>query len=198
MSAIDSYLAELRHELPIGGRRRTLAEVEDHLREAASTVGEDEAVARFGEARVVAQGFRRLAALRVAALAVLGALAFPILTYPIVENALPPAPWPSADAMPDHLQWKLDAVRILFVVALVSAAAAGLLLRRGGRDAVVACAVVLAVLAHVGGLSALLSAQWEEAVPGTPGWLRLVAVGQLLATAGAAVVLVRAARSRPA
>src|SRR6187402_1588404 len=56
---IDAYLAELRRRLrhrPFA-RRRILEEVEAHLRESAEAVGEDEAVRRFGEARVVAAGY---------------------------------------------------------------------------------------------------------------------------------------------
>jgi hypothetical protein len=198
MSTVDRYLAELRRELPRWQRRRVLAEVDDHLRESAEAVGEEAAVARFGPAHEVARGFRCAAALQLAAAAALLALLFPVLSYPLVENALPPAPWPSAAAMPDSLQWKLDAIKALYLVALGAGAVAAFFVRRPGRDLVLACAVVLAALAHVGALSAVLSVQWEGAVAGTPGWLRLVAVAQLVATSGAAALLVRAARARPA
>ena len=198
MSAIERYLAELSRELPLWVRRGVLAEVEDHLRESARVDGEDEAVARFGSARDFARGFRHLAALQVAAVAALVALLLPVLSYPLVENALPPAPWPSADAMPDALQWKLDAIKAFYLVALLAGSAAAVLVRKPGRELVIASAVVLAALAHVGALSTVLSIQWEGAVTGTPGWLRLVAVAQLLATVGAAALLVRAARPRPA
>jgi cysteine desulfurase / selenocysteine lyase len=53
---------------------------------------------------------------------------------------------------------------------------------------------VLGVLAHLGALSVLLSVQWQDAVPGTPGWLRLLAVAWLCLTVGAGALLVRAAR----
>lgn len=194
MNPIERYLAELARELPFWSRRRVLAEAEDHLRESARTVGPEEAVARFGSPSEVARGFRSVAALRLAALAVLAALAAPVLSYPIVENALPPAPWPSAAAMPDSLAWKLDAVKVLYVLAVAAGAAAALLLRRGGRELLVASGVAVAALAHVAALSTVLSMQWADAVPGTPGWLRLVAVGQLAATLAAASLLVRAAR----
>ncbi len=198
MSAVERYLAELRRELPFWVRRRVLAEVEDHLRESAAIVGEAEAVERFGPPREVARGFRHVAALQLAAAAALIALLLPVLSYPLVENALPPAPWPSAAAMPDALQWKLDAIKAFYLLALVAGAVAAFLVRKPGRDLVLACAVVLAALAHVGALSTVLSVQWEGAVTGTPGWLRLVAVAQLIATVGAAALLVRAARPRPA
>jgi hypothetical protein len=115
-----------------------------------------------------------------------------------VENGLPPAPWPSAAAMPDHLQWKLDAIKVFYLLALGAGAAAALLLRRAGRELVIACAVALGALAHVAALSVVLSVQWENAVTGTPGWLRLVAVAQVLAALAAGGLLVRAARPHPA
>jgi hypothetical protein len=198
MSAIDRFLDELARELPPWRRRRMLAEAEDHLREAAREVGEDEAVARFGSASDVARGFRGTAAVKLAAAAVFAALALPLLSYPLVENGLPPAPWPTEQAMPEHLRWKLDAVEILYLLALGAGAVALLFLRRAGRELVVACVVVLAVLLHVAALSTVLTMQWANAVPGTPGWLRLVAVAQLVATLGAAALLVRAARPHPA
>jgi hypothetical protein len=198
MTPIERYLAELARALPFWSGRRVLAEAEDHLREAAATVGEEEAVARFGPARQLARGVRHVAATRVAAVAALAALVVPILSYPLVENALPPAPWPSASAMPDSLQWKLDAVKALYLLALGAGTVSLLLLRRAGRELVVASSVVIAVLAQVGALSVVLSFQWGDAVAGTPGWLRLVAIGQLVATLAAAAVLVRAAGPRQA
>ena len=80
----------------------------------------------------------------------------------------------------------------------VAGAVAAFFVRKPGRELVIASAVVLAALAHVGALGTVLSIQWEGAVTGTPGWLRLVAVAQLLATLAAAALLVRAARPRPA
>lgn len=198
MSAIDRYLAELGRELPFWNRRRVLAEAEDHLRESAREVGEDEAVARFGAPRELASGFRRVAVLRLAAFAVLAAVAFPVLAYPLVESNLPPAPWPTADTMPGHLRWKLDAIWLLYVVAVGAGLLAAALVRRGGRELVVACAFVLGVLTLAAALNVALSVQWEHAVPGTPGWLLLVAAAQALATLSAAALLVRAARVRPA
>lgn len=197
MSPIERYLAELRRALPFWIRARVLAEVEDHLRASAAADGDEAAVARFGPPRLVAQGFRQGAALQVAAGAALLALLVPILSYPIVENALPPAPWPSAAAMPDSLQWKLDAIKALYLVALGAGAVAAFSVRKPGRDLVLASAVVLGALALAGALSIVLSMQWKDAVPATPGWLRLVALAQLAATFAAAAMLVRATRARP-
>lgn len=198
MSPIERYLAELARELPFWTRNRVLAEAEDHLREAARSVGEEEAVARFGAAHELARGFHYVSALRLAALAVLAALALPFLSYPLVENSLPPAPWPSEQAMPDHLRWKLDAIELLYLLAVGGGAVAALFVRRAGREFVVACTMVLAVLAVVAVLTTALSLQWADAVPGTPRWLHLVAVAQGVATLAAVVQLARATRARPA
>jgi len=119
---IDRYLEELRRRLPIAVRPRVLAEVEDHLRESAREVGEDEAVARFGSAEALAASYRARVRWVYAALALLAALAYPALSYPIPENSLPPAPWPNVDAMPHELAWKREWILVLFVIALVSGA----------------------------------------------------------------------------
>ena len=54
-----------------------------------------------------------------------------------------------------------------------AAAAAGLVGLRG------AAPVLLAAPPLLGAVGFLLTAQWADAVPGTPGWLLLVALGQL-------------------
>ena len=172
---VERRLEELRRTLPVVGRDRLLAEAEDHLREAAARVGEEEAVARFGSADDLA---RQLAPLRVevwtrlaAVSAAVAALSF-LLAYPVYENNLPPAPWPTAAAIPDHLAWKRDAVVLLMLVTC-AAAAAGLVGLRG------AAPVLLAAPPLLGAVGLLLTAQWDDAVPGTPDWLLLVALGQL-------------------
>lgn len=48
---IDEYLGAMREALPKALRQDVVAEVEDHLRESAASVGAEEAVARFGPAR---------------------------------------------------------------------------------------------------------------------------------------------------
>ena len=197
MSAIDRYLDELGRHLPAWGRRRVLAETEDHLREAARDVGEEEAVARFGDAREVARRFRQPHAVRLAAVAILAALAFPLLAHGAIENALPPAPWPSEGAMPAYLRWKLDAIVLLYVVAVGAGAVAAAFVRRPGAALVVGCTVAVGALVVVTGLATVLYFQWIEAVPGTPGWIPLVAVAQLAAALAAASLLARAARGDP-
>ena len=86
-------LEELRRTLPRVGRDRLLAEAEDHLREAAARVGEEEAVARFGSAHDLARGLAPLRAeawTRLAALSALAAAVSFVLAYPVYENNLPP------------------------------------------------------------------------------------------------------------
>ena len=192
---IDEYLRELARELPswLPVRRRILAEAEDHLRESAREHGEREAVARFGAPADVARSFAPVCALsasRVAALAVFALLAVPVLTYPVVENALPPAPWPEG-AMPGHLAWKQDALAALYLAAAVAAAATGLLFRRG-RGLLVADASALVPLVAAAAVSAALGVQWAEAVAGTPPWLHLVWVAN---SAAAALAVAAAARA---
>ena len=198
MSAIDRFLHELARELPVWTRRRVVAEAEDHLREAARAVGEVEAVARFGEAREVARRFRQLHAGRRAAVAILAVLTLPLLAYPIVENALPPAPWPSEEAMPAHLRWKIDAIVLLYVLAAAIGLVTATLVRRAGLALLVGCTLAVGTLVLASGLATVLYLQWVEAVPGTPGWIPLVAAAELAAALAAATLLARAARARPA
>jgi hypothetical protein len=73
-------LQDLRHRLPLAVRSRVLAEVEDHLREAAREVGEDEAVARFGPAQALADSYRARVRWLYAAVGLLVALAYPVLS----------------------------------------------------------------------------------------------------------------------
>ena len=196
---IDDYLGELARALLRGLllRRRILAEAEDHLREAARTHGEAEAVARFGPAREVARGFLPLyarSAARLAALATLAvALSVPAL-YPVVENNLPAAPWPRPDAIPSHLAWKQDAVAWLFAAgAVATAVALAALAHRWLRRVVLAAAATaLAALSAMTVVATVLSFQWREAVPGTPAWTVSAPLLQLGLAAGAALVLRRA------
>jgi hypothetical protein len=186
---IVRYLGELGRALPRASllRRRVLAEVEDHLREAAREVGEEAAVAAFGDARALGRRYAPQAAARVAALAVLALLAFPVLAYPVYESNLPPAPWPEG-AMPGHLEWKRDAVVVLLLVALGAALAA---LPSLGR----LLAPLVVALGALGGASLLgivLTLEWTEAVSGTPGWLLAVPAAQLVLAGVAAGLLARA------
>ena len=143
---ISEYLAELRHSLPGDPlfRRRVLAEVEDHLRESAAAVGEDEALRRMGAPRVVAAGFAAPAAAdatRRAAGVLVVCLGGFVIAYLIGENTLPPAPWPSADAAPAFLRWTMTAANWAFATAAVLGGGALLLslLRRTPAALAFAC-----------------------------------------------------------
>jgi hypothetical protein len=191
---IDRYLDELRGLLPAVSRRRVLEEVEEHLRLSAREVGEKEALARFGAAREVAAEYRARARRFYALLALGFAAAFPLLTYPIPENTLPPAPWP-AGQMPGELAWKQDGTIWLFAVAVVAALVALVGFARVRALFVPAAAVALLALVGVGVLGTVLTVEWRDHVPGTP--LGLVALGPLqglVASAGLALL----ARARTA
>ena len=151
---IDGYLRDLRRALPGDPlfRRRVLAEVEDHLRESAESVGEEEALRRMGAPHVLAAGFAEPAttrAARSAAAIIGGCLGGFVLAYGVSENTLPPAPWPSADAAPAFLRWTTTGAGWAFALAAALAGAAVLLalLRRASvaLAASCACALVLAV-----------------------------------------------------
>jgi hypothetical protein len=178
---VDRYLAELERALPRLGRKRLLTEAEDHLREASRELGEEEAVARFGPARQVAAGLAGATAIAWTRAAILATLALVVLfpaAYPVYESSLPPAPWPSASDMPQHLAWKRDAVLVCFLLA-VGAVAAALLGSRRGRPAIAALAAAIVPLAVASVLGTILTVQWEDAVPGTPGSLVMVGIGQI-------------------
>jgi hypothetical protein len=127
---IERYLAELRRLLGGGpGPIRLLAEVEDHLREAARRLeregaspaeAEEAAVAAFGPPDELAAQFadeRAATAVGWSSRVLVAALAGFVPVYGFVENFSPPAPWPSAEATPAHLAWKLAAAEYLLVGA---------------------------------------------------------------------------------
>lgn len=159
---IERYLAELAPLLPIRGRgrRRILAEVENHLRESAEALGsEEEAIRRFGAPEVVAARFSEAGAVQatrwaLVALALAGA-GFAAAGI-VSENTLPPAPWAEGET-PGHLSWKLDAALVGFLLAF-AAGVAGILLRRRLRAALAAVglgAAALAAAAIVGAVEEL-------------------------------------------
>lgn len=192
MSTIEQYLGELRRELGAWPKRRALAEVEAHLRESAEAVGEEEAVRRFGSARMLALELKRPNASRLAAFAVLALLlSYPAL-YPVPENALPPAPWPGD--VPSKLAWKQDAVLALLLVAAGAAAVGAARFRAGNGTLLVAAAVSLACAGAAAVLGVVLSFEWAAAVPGTPLWLPYVGFTQIALSVGAAALVARAAR----
>jgi hypothetical protein len=196
VSEIDRYLRELEHALPRGlPRARILAEVEDHLRDAAADVGEAGAVARFGSSRDVASRFAAPVAARASRLAALGLgalLAFVLVPgYAIVERALPPAPW-SEGGMPDHLLWKRNATWLLLALVVVPALAALALAFRSPRLAPLAAAAALLPLAASAALGTVLAVNWWDDVPGTPLWIAVVPALELVAACGLCVLVARA------
>ncbi|MGH3105112.1 MAG: HAAS signaling domain-containing protein [Gaiellaceae bacterium] len=195
MTAIDAYREELRGRL--GGdplfRRRVLAEVEDHLREAAERHGEEEAVARFGPTAQIARELapmRAAGAARLAVLVLLLALGGFVAAYLAGENTSPPAPWPTEDATPDYLEWKTSAATWAFVLA-VGGAAVALVLEGLTRVRLLAAAVstlalaTASVLAAVGGLQRV-ALYHDLGVEGTPS-TALTVLGALYLLGVAAV-----------
>jgi hypothetical protein len=191
---IDAYLSELRRALGLWPTGRLLAEVEDHLRELAGEVGEAEAVERFGDARELAKRYRPVVALQRSVVLTALALAFPIAQYPLVENSLPPAPWPSAEQMPAELVWKLEAILWLLPLAFVAGVVAVIARRRAPRVFVAALAAVLASLASVAVLGSVLAVDWHDRVPWAPPALQLLGPAHLVIVVAAAVELLRGAR----
>jgi hypothetical protein len=217
---IERYLAELRRLLGRGpGRARLLAEVEDHLRETARrleregappTEAEGAAVAAFGppdELAAQLAGEQAATAVGWSSRVLMVALAGFVPVYGFVENFSPPAPWPSADATPAHLVWKLAAAEYLLLsAALVGASvfilARGYRVRPGGPPglarglalAVALCALALAVGAALGALEVVqrnaLYRDLGVADPLTPlelllttAWVALLSISALAAAA---------------
>ena len=181
---IDAYLAELRRSLrhrPLA-RRRILEEVEAHLRESADAVGEEEAVRRFGEARVVAAGYPPRRGLLGGAVAAVGL----VVALGAIENSLPPAPWPSAAATPDSVWLPHQLALLCAAFGLVA-----LVLRRA-----VPGAIALALGASLV-LASELRRAWLYDALGVSGlaWWEVAAEVTLLA-AVAAVALVAAVAER--
>ena len=194
LSPIDAYLAQLRPLLrgDLFLRRRVLAEVEAHLREAAADGGEEEAVRRFGPAAELARSLAPEAAARAAllpagtALAAVGVL---VVLFGLSENMLPPAPWPTADDAPASIRLPVVATQGAAAVAALAAIAA--LAYRRARLPLAGIAAASVVLAAVSGLMGAWSLYDEYGrldVPGRPSAL-VLALGSavLLAAAGAAV-----------
>ncbi len=168
---IESYLAELSRLLrvPPWRKRRILAEVEAHLRDAG---GDEDAIERFGTADEVARRFNELAPKprpRLAALAVLGGLVVVFGAVQGVERHIPPAPWPEEQA-PANLEtiFTLATSGVIIAVALSVAA----LLRGRRRDALAACAALTITV----GLLALHAFRRAELVAGSPPWWQLAIV----------------------
>ena len=212
MTSIERYLHDLRRQLgrdPLL-RRRVLAEVEDHLREAAARDGEDAAIERFGPPEQLARelGDERASSAAVwAAGALVLAVGGFLAAYVVGENTLPPAPWPTEEATPSHLRWKLATAEVVFAVAAAAAAASFALAwtRRMFATLVVSS---LALLCFTSSVALVVveafqrSAIYDDlAVAGRPSTLAIVAgavwLASLTALAGGAVIWALRVSLRP-
>jgi HAAS len=131
---LDCYLRELDGMLRATPRRRKriLAEVEEHLRDDG---GDAAAIERFGSPAEVAARFNDLGPEpmpRLAASLVLGGALFVFAVVQGLEDALPPAPWPSAAEAPASLRVTFGAATVAILVG-VAAALAALVLPRALR-----------------------------------------------------------------
>jgi HAAS len=196
---VDDYLAAVERGLRGVSRRtrkRFLAEARAHLLDRVDSLERSgvrreeaarQAVTSFGPPHVVADRVRSEDAgyeLVLAPLVTLAcALLFVLPFYAIPENVLPPAPWPSAAAMPDEYAWKYSAMFVAFATAVVAAllsACAGILVRFSGtrsrrRSVIVLApaAICAAGLLAATALSSWLDVEWAQEVPGTPAGLLL-------------------------
>jgi hypothetical protein len=216
VTAIEAYLQQLEAALPgpRAARRRIVAEVEAHLRDAAQQGvlaglqqpdAELEAVARFGAAETLARDFRQLLALRLlgrACLALVAGLALAaVAAAGLTENLLPPAAWPT-DELPAALAWRRAAVAAALLLASVLGAGAWLTARAGHRRvaASVASGAAAASLATVA-LWISLALEWADRVPGAGEAFTAatgVAAGLLVPAAVLAAGALRAARGASA
>jgi hypothetical protein len=159
---IECYLAELSRELRVGPlrRRRILAEVEAHLRDAG---GDEDAIARFGSPGEVAARFNELhrPAPVLTPLLLLAGVVGVFGAVQGLESHIPPAPWPEDEA-PAGLGALFDLATVCYLVAIVLALAA-LVVRR--------TAVALAACGALGTAVALLAVhalRRADLVPGSP------------------------------
>jgi HAAS len=183
---IEEYLAQLEARLPRIGRRRILAETEEHLRDSAArhetggrprAAAEAAAVHDFGEVATVARRFASVSAIhetRLATVLALGAVAlfvFPL--YVVPENTLPPAPW--AEKPRDIAVLQFVAIALWLGAGAFATASAVLAWTPWSRMS--ASALAAAAVALVGAVvtAAVLVGRWFEAAPVTPSWPLLAA-----------------------
>jgi hypothetical protein len=200
---LERYLAELAHRLSGPGttRRRLLAEIDDHLREAvadgerrglARRYAEQEAVRRLGPAAVVVARLAPMlaaAALRRAALALLAGIVLVVpVAYGLSENLLPPATWPT-DAPPAELRWKVEAAFVLLLVAALAGLGVFIAARAGRLGLALASAGAAAgVLLTAAVLWTTLAVEWAQRVPGAGGAFAAAGAAALALLAPAAVL----------
>lgn len=197
---IDAYLAELERLLPRIARRRALAEVREHLRDAAAgqeaagtSPFEAEAAATrdFGPVADIARRIGSELALRetrlagVLALAAAAFFVFPL--YVVPENTLPPAPW--AEKPQDVFVLQLAGVGLWIAAGALALAATALAWTRWPR--LVAPALTCAGVALAGSVvvGIALVVRWFSYTPATPNWAFAAPLAGmcLVACAGAAL-----------
>jgi hypothetical protein len=178
---IDAYLGELERRLPRMGRRRVLAEAQEHLRDSAArhrAVGvsahasELAATADFGPVEVVARRLTAEGAIRetrIATLAALGAVAFFVFPlYVVPENTLPPAPW--AEKPRDIFVLQQVSIGLWLVAGALATAGAVVAWTRWSRLAAPVLAAAATAIAGSALAAAVLVVRWYAVTPSTPNW----------------------------
>lgn len=176
---IDAYLAELQRLLPRTARLRALAEVREHLRDAAARHraagasqgrAEMNATAEFGDVAEVAARLGRELAIRdtrIAALLTLAGVAFFVFPFYVVpENTLPPAPW--AEKPAELLALQRITLALWLAAGAFAAASVVLAWTRRPRAASVAVIATAAAITGAGSVGAMLLWRWTVHTPGTP------------------------------
>lgn len=205
---IDAYMSALERLLPRIARLRVLAEVREHLRDAAARQ-QDEGVSSFEAEAAATRAFgpvadiaRRLGselALRetrlagVLALAAAASFVFPL--YVVPENTLPPAPW--AEKPQDIFVLQLVGVGLWIAAGALALAATALAWTRWPQLVAPALTCVTIALAGSVVVGIALVVRWFSYTPATPNWAFAapLAVACLVACAGAAL-WAKAARRR--
>ena len=196
---IDAYLAELERHLPRLGRRRVLAEAQEHLRDSAARhhaaglsfpASEAAAAEDFGPAELVARRLGTEGAIRetrIATLVALGAVAFFVFPlYVVPENSLPPAPW--AEKPRDIFVLQLVSVAIWIFAGALATASAAVAWTRWSYLAAPVLVTSSAAIVAASAVVAAIGARWVALTPATPNWplAAALAVGCLLACVAAA------------
>jgi len=197
---IYAYLAALESLLPRTARFRVLAEVREHLADAAAqhqaaglSPFESEAAATrdFGSVEEVARRLGSELALRetrlASVLALIATVLFVFPLYVVPENTLPPAPWPEKPTDIALLQQvSLGLWLVACALAVVAVAVAWTRLSR--LTPVVLLAGALALSGAIA-VSVALVIRWFSLTPATPNWALAapLALASLVACVGAAL-----------
>jgi len=205
---VDQYLAEFERLLPRSHRRRALAEVREHLRDAAArhrTDGlspfdaEAAATSEFGPVKKVATRFAAELAVRdtrIASVLALGAVAFFVFPlYVVPENSLPPAQWTEIPS--DIYALQVVSIALWIVAGALAAVGAALAWTRWPRLAALTLVPGAVVLGGAVAVTTALAWRWIVLTPSTPNWALAVplAVG-CLAVCALAAVWSQSSRSR--